>query len=118
LKEQVPETVTIEKKQFDELVEKLNKISKLLALNLVNDCEKQKEKIIMLSSLGFGVTEIANLLNTSVGTANQALIRARKEKAKEEDTVPGNTEQEIIHNSRTTQVPESANNKPLDGVRT
>ncbi|MGD6810109.1 MAG: hypothetical protein ACQCN3_10475 [Candidatus Bathyarchaeia archaeon] len=77
------ESTSMEKKQFDQLIEKLDKISKLLALNLVKDYDKQKEKIIALSSFGFGVTEIANLLNTSVGTANQALIRARKEKAKE-----------------------------------
>jgi hypothetical protein len=78
------ETITLEKKQFDELLEKLEKISKLLALNLVKDCEKQKDKIILLSSFGYGVTEIANLLNTTKGTANQALIRSRKENAKEE----------------------------------
>lgn len=73
------ETVAIEKKQFDELLNKMDKISTLLALNIVKDLEKQKDKIIILSSFGYGVTEIAKLLNTSIGTVNQALIRNRKE---------------------------------------
>jgi hypothetical protein len=90
----MPETITIDKKQFDELVSKLEKISNLLALNLVNGCQKQKDKILMLSSLGFGVTEIANLLNTTKGTANQALIRARKEKVKEQGESAATTKQD------------------------
>lgn len=79
------ETITLEKKQFDEIINKLEKIAKLLALNLVKDQEKQKDKIIILSSFGYGVTEIAALLNTTVGTANQTLIRERKGKKKTEE---------------------------------
>ncbi len=75
------DTVIIEKKQFDEILGKIERMSSLLALNLVRDCEKQKDKILMLSSLGYGVTDIARLLNTTVGTVNQALIRHRKEQA-------------------------------------
>jgi len=75
------ETVIIEKKQYDEMLAKMEKITSLLALNLVKDCKVQKDKILMLSSLGYGVTDISKLLNTTVGTVNQALVRARKEKS-------------------------------------
>jgi DNA-directed RNA polymerase specialized sigma24 family protein len=75
------ETVIIEKKQFDEMLNKMEKITSLLALNLVKDCKTQKDKILMLSSLGYGVTDISKLLNTTAGTVNQALVRARKEKS-------------------------------------
>lgn len=75
------ETVIIEKKQFDEMLNKIEKVTSLLALNLVKDCKMQKDKILMLSSLGYGVTDISKLLNATVGTVNQALVRARKEKS-------------------------------------
>jgi DNA-directed RNA polymerase specialized sigma24 family protein len=74
------ETVTLEKKQFDELLANMEKIAKLLALNLVKDCKVQKDKILMLSYFGYGPTEIANILNTTVGTVNKDLSRSRKEK--------------------------------------
>lgn len=84
------EIIAIEKTQFDELLNKLEKITKLLALNIVNDCKTQKDKILLLSSFGYGVTEISQLLSTSVGTVNIALVRSRKEKigkkAKSENT--------------------------------
>lgn len=73
-------TVTIEQKQFAAMLTKLDRVTDMLALNIVRDCETQKDKILILSSLGYGVTEIAKLLKTTVGTANQALVRARKDK--------------------------------------
>lgn len=78
------DTITIEKAQFNELLNKMEKIATLLALNIVSDCEMQKDKILILSSLGYGVTEIAKMLNTTVGTVNQELIRSRKKKAGKE----------------------------------
>ncbi len=113
------EKIVLEEKQFKTIIEKLDKISKLLALNLVNDCEKQKDKIIMLSSFGYGVTEIVNLLNTTKGTANQALVKDRKEKAKakENETVTrGNTKRDSAQNLTTDSIPQSKTNKDLEGV--
>src|SRR4030042_6203734 len=74
------ETIIIERKQFDEMLDRIEKIASLLALNLVKDCRTQKDKILMLSSLGYGVTDISKLLNTTVGSVNIALVRARKKK--------------------------------------
>jgi len=66
--------------QFEELIEKLDTIIKLLAANLVKDEEQQKNKIIELYKMGIkSPTEIANLLGTTSGTVNVALSRARKD---------------------------------------
>jgi DNA-directed RNA polymerase specialized sigma24 family protein len=94
------ETVAIEKKQFDELLSRLDKVTTLLALNLVKVQEKQKDKIIFLSSFGYGVTEISKLLNMSVGTVNQALIRNRKEKNKTEAEVPKENKTDDLANEK------------------
>jgi hypothetical protein len=77
--------VILEKNQYDKMIEKMDKISSLLALNLVKDCKMQKDKILLLSSLGYGVTDIAKLLNTTVGTVNQVLVKSRKEKTGKDD---------------------------------
>ena len=74
------DTVTIDKKQFETILAKLDRVTDVLALNIVRDYDKQKDKISGLSSLGYGVTDIAKLLNTTAGTVNQALVRSRKEK--------------------------------------
>jgi DNA-directed RNA polymerase specialized sigma24 family protein len=76
------DTVTIEKQQFDEMLGRLERIASLLALNLVKDCKIQKDKILMLSSFGYGATDISKLLNTTVGTVNVALTRERRKSAK------------------------------------
>jgi len=69
-------------RQFEELKEKLNVITKLLALNLVRDIKIQKDQIIALSSFGFKPSEIAELLGTTANTVNVALSRARKKESK------------------------------------
>jgi DNA-directed RNA polymerase specialized sigma24 family protein len=69
-------------KQFEELTNKLNLITKLLALNLVKDFKIQKDQIIMLSSFGFQPSEIAELLGTTANTVNVVLSRARKKERK------------------------------------
>ncbi len=94
------DTVILEKKQFEEITNKLDKISSLLALNLVNDCKMQKDKILMLSSFGYGVTDIAKLLNTTVGTANQVLVKSRKGKTDKgtKSEKQGNNEDEELKN--------------------
>lgn len=76
------DTIVIEKKQYEELLARLEKISTLLALDIVKDSPVQKDKIMALSAMGFGATEISKMLNTTAGTVNVALARARKEKLK------------------------------------
>ena len=72
----------MEDKQFDELKEKLDVITKLLALNLVKDMELQKDQIITLSSFGFQPSQVADLLGTTANTVRVALSKARKKARK------------------------------------
>jgi DNA-binding CsgD family transcriptional regulator len=57
---------------------KMDNVLKLLALNLVKDLEKQKDKIIALSEFGYAPAEISKMLNTTSGTVSVALNRSRK----------------------------------------
>lgn len=68
--------------QFKELKDKLDVITRLLALNLVGDMKLQKDKIMTLSSFGFQPIQIAELLGTTPQTVRDALYRARKKKRK------------------------------------
>jgi DNA-binding CsgD family transcriptional regulator len=70
----------MDEKQFKDIANKLDLITRLLALNLVKDLKSQKERILMLASLGIGPTSIAEFLGTTVNTVNVALSKARKEK--------------------------------------
>lgn len=77
--------VMIESKQFQELLISLGRISDMLALSLVKDCETQKEKILALSSYGYNPADISRMLRTSANTVSNALSRAKKEKINKEN---------------------------------
>jgi DNA-binding CsgD family transcriptional regulator len=68
----------MDEKQFEEISAKLDTAVRLLALNLVKDLKIQKEKIIALSSFGFGPSEIAKLLGTTSNTVSVALSETKK----------------------------------------
>ena len=70
----------MDEKQFEEINDKLDKIIRLLAQGLLKDMKFQKEKILMLSSIGYRPIEIANLLGTSSNTVSVTLSEAKKEK--------------------------------------
>ena len=61
----------------NEILQELRRISKLLALTVTGDM-KQKEKIELLSSIGFQPKEIADLIGTTPGTVSVALVDIRK----------------------------------------
>jgi len=84
--------------QFKETINKLNIITRLLALNLVKDMKTQNEKILSLSSYGFTPTSIAEMLGTSSNTVNVALSRSRSKEKKQlvkKSTGSENNKQEI-----------------------
>jgi len=74
----------MDEKQFKEINNKMDLIVRLLALDVVKDLKVQKDKIIALSSFGFGPSEIAKLLGTTPNTVNVALSGIRKKAKKEE----------------------------------
>jgi hypothetical protein len=60
--------------------EKLDKVLRLLALNLVKEYEKELDKIELLDSIGFRPIEIAKFLNKSQDNVNNRLNEIRKKK--------------------------------------
>jgi DNA-directed RNA polymerase specialized sigma24 family protein len=76
-----------------EISKKMDRVIRLLALNLIKDMKTQKEKILTLSSFGFGPSEIAELLGTTSGTVSVALSQARKKKKEKiaEEEIVGDT---------------------------
>ena len=63
----------------EEITKRLDIIIKLLAMNLMQGKETQKDKIIQLSKLGLQPKEIANILGTTSNTVRVTLSAARKE---------------------------------------
>lgn len=69
----------VEIMDYEKVIERLDLIVKLLAMNILNDEGTQKEKVIKLSKIGMQPKEIANILNTSSNSVSVALSGARKE---------------------------------------
>lgn len=63
--------------ESEEILQELQRISKLLALTVTREL-KQREKIELLSSIGFQPKEIANLIGTTPGTVSVTLVNIRK----------------------------------------
>jgi len=69
-------------KQFDRIMNKLDQISKLLALDVVRNIEHKKEKIIALSKYDFKPLEICTLLGVKRAYVDNTLSVHRKERKK------------------------------------
>ena len=69
----------MEDRPFQEINNKIDMIIRLLAQSLVKDLKYQKEKIIMLSSIGYKPAEIYKFLCTTSNTVRVRLSEARKE---------------------------------------
>ncbi|MFX0138897.1 MAG: hypothetical protein ACFFDN_34975 [Candidatus Hodarchaeota archaeon] len=63
----------------EEILERLDLIIKLLAMNIMSGEGTQKDKIIQLSKIGLQPKEIANILNTTSNTVSVTLSNARRE---------------------------------------
>jgi len=69
-----------------EISSKLDKVLRLLALDVVKEYGKEQEKIELLDSLGFRPVEIAKLLNKSPENVSVVLGAIRKKKEKPSKT--------------------------------
>lgn len=61
----------------EEILQELRRITKLLALTATRD-QIQRDRIAVLSGIGFQPKEIANLLGTTAGTVSVTLTAIRK----------------------------------------
>lgn len=64
----------------DEILVELRKISRLLTLLVTTDMS-QKQKIEVLSAVGFQPREIAELIGTTPNTVSVTLVHMRKQQA-------------------------------------
>jgi len=64
--------------QFKTVVDKLDKITRLLAVQTVKGMENEQDKVELLDSMGFRPFEIDKLLNKSSGYASAALSNIKK----------------------------------------
>ena len=68
-------------KQFEALIQKLNALIKLTALNVLKNKPK-KEQIKILADVGFDRQEIASIVKTTPLTVSVTLSQMKKKKAK------------------------------------
>lgn len=99
----------MDEKQFQEITSKMDLIVRLLALNIVKDLKVQKDKIITLSSFGFGPSEIAKLLGTTPNTVSVALSEVKKKIKKErQPTKPAQAEPKPAQETPTEKMGEQS----------
>ena len=70
----------MDEKQFTTIVNKLDKILRLLAVETVSGMVKEQDKIELLDSLGFKSGEIDRLLGKSQGYTSVVLYQMKKKK--------------------------------------
>ncbi len=70
----------MDKTQFEEISDRLNKILKLLAIQAVKDQPEEQAKIALLDSLGFTPGDIDGLLGKKTGRASKVLYELKKKK--------------------------------------
>jgi len=68
----------VEQKQFEEIIEKLDLIAKLISLSLVKDEKTFNDKVKVLDASGFEPKEIAILLDKKPNHIHQILHQLRK----------------------------------------
>jgi hypothetical protein len=69
-------------------MDKLDKITKLLAVPALREREKEQDKIELLDQLGFRPVEIAKILNKSPENVGVVLGNIRKKKAPKTGALP------------------------------
>jgi len=70
----------LDEKQFSSIVDRLDKILRLLAIETVKGKEKEQDKIDLLDSLGFKSTEIDRLLGKSPGYSSVVIAQLKRKK--------------------------------------
>jgi hypothetical protein len=91
-----------------DISKKIDVLIRLSALNLVNNKDSQKDKILILDETGFTPKQIAEIVKTSSGTVSQTLYEIRKErepKVKKDTIKEKNTEPMPIEEKKDEPTP-------------
>jgi precorrin-6B methylase 1 len=70
----------LEEKQFEILNNQITKIIKLVSMIVLQSVEKESDKILLLSSIGFEPAEIAKVLSKNRSNVTKTLTVMRKKK--------------------------------------
>ncbi len=65
-------------KQYETFIDKLDKLTRLMAVQTVRGLEEEQAKVELLDSIGFRPFEIEKLLNKTPGYASAALANIKK----------------------------------------
>jgi len=68
----------LDKNQFDAIIERLDRLTKLIALQSVKGEVREQDKILLLSEIGFRPSEIGQLLGKSSTNISVVLSKIRK----------------------------------------
>ena len=71
-------------KQFATLMEKIDRLTRLQAIATVKDLANEREKVELLYSMAFTVTEIDRFLGKSAGYSSSVLYQIKKKKQPKE----------------------------------
>ena len=93
----------MEDKQYQEVIGRLEKITKLLSIIALKDREKEQDKIELLDMMGFRPIEIARLLHKSPQNISTGLGNLRKKKGtSSEQTAAETSSQQEMTQDQTT----------------
>jgi hypothetical protein len=81
----------LDAKQFAALMDKMDKVLRLQAIETVKDLTNEREKVELLSSMGFSVTDIDRFLGKSPGYSSTVLYQLRKKKQPKQEQGPEQT---------------------------
>jgi hypothetical protein len=76
----------VDERQFTAVVDRLDKILRLLAIEAVKGKEKEQDKIDLLDSLGFKAGEIDRLLGKNPGYSSVVIAQLKRKKQPKSST--------------------------------
>ena len=79
---------TLDKNQFDAIIDRLDKLTKLVALQLVRGESTERDKILILSDIGFRPAEVGRLLGKSPTNISVVLTQMKKKKEADSQMIP------------------------------
>jgi hypothetical protein len=94
-------------KQYQDLIVRLDRITRLLSIIALKGSEREQDKIELLDMTGFRPSEIARLLNKSPQNISVVLGNLRKKKGQNPEHTPNAVTPEEIKPVQTTLPPEA-----------
>ncbi len=98
-----------------EISDKMDKLLRLQALEVVKGITGEQGKIELLDSLGFRPVDIAKLLNKTPENINVVLSSIRKKKGEKKSMISGKPQ--VTENASVMEILESATNKSKEKTK-